>query len=51
MVADAVVRHVMLVVKAREAIHGGAVVGHVVGLDGAVVVIQCEVMNPFLVNG
>lgn len=51
MVADAVVGEVVLVVEAREAVHGGAVGGHVVGLDDAGVVLKGEVVDPFLVNG
>ena len=51
MVADAVVRQVVLVVEACEAVHGGAVAGHIVGIDGAVIVVQCEVVDPFLVKG
>ena len=41
----------MLVVEAYESVHGRAVAGHVVGVYDTVVVIQCEVMDPFLVKG
>ena len=50
MVADAIMGHVLLMIKAHEAIHCGAEAGHVVGLDGASVVAHCEIMDPFLVN-
>ena len=49
MVADAIVRHEVLMIKSYEAIHCGAVARHVVDLDGAAVVGHCEIMNPFLV--
>lgn len=51
MVADAIVRQVMLMIETHKAIHRGAVFGHVVGLDGAAVVGHGEIMEPFLVDG
>lgn len=50
-VGDAVMRHEVLMVETDEAVHRGAVVGHVVGPDGAAVVGHCEIMDPFLVDG
>ena len=50
MVADAIARHEMLMIKPHEAIHCGTVAGHVVGLDKAVVVCGCEILDPFLVD-
>lgn len=46
-VADAIMRHVQLMIVAHEAIHGGAETGHVVCLNGGPVVGHCEIMDPF----
>ena len=51
MVRDAIMGHEVLMIKTDEAIHRGAVAGHVVGLDGAAVVGHGEIMDPFLVDG
>ena len=51
MVAHAIVRHELLVIIAHEAIHRGAVTGHVVGLDDAAVVNHGKILDPFLVDG
>ena len=50
MVADAIARHEMLMIETHEAIHCGTVAGHVVGLDNAVVVCHCKILDPFLVD-
>lgn len=51
MVADAIMGHKMLMIETHEAVHRGTVVGHVVRLDHAAVVSQCEIVDPFLVDG
>ncbi len=51
MVGDAIMRHEVLMIKTYEAIHRGAVAGHVVGLDSAAVVRHCEIVDPFLMDG
>lgn len=50
-VADAIMRHKVLMIEFDEAIHRGAVVGHIVRLNGAAVVSHGEILDPFLVDG
>ena len=49
-VGDAIIRHILFMIESHEAVHGGAVAGHVVCLENAAVVGQCQVMDPFLAN-
>lgn len=49
-VGHSIIRHIVFMVEAYEAIHRGAVAGHVVGLDNTAVVCHCEIMDPFLVD-